>query len=34
MKDSQGNLKTKKQEVLHLSRKHLITQFNHDENAL
>ena len=38
MKDSQGNLKTKKQDVLHIwktqFKKHLNTQFKHDENAL
>ena len=38
MKDSQGNLKTKKQDVLHIWKthfeKHLNTQFKHDENAL
>ena len=38
MKDSQGNLKTKKQDVLHIWKtnfeKHLNTQFKHDEKAL
>ena len=38
MKDSQGNIKTKKQDVLHIWKthfeKHLNTQFKHDENAL
>ena len=38
MKDSHGNLKTKKQDVLHIWKthfeKHLNTQFKHDENAL
>ena len=38
MKDSQGNLKTKKQDVLHIWKahfeKHLNTQFKHNENAL
>ena len=38
MKDSQGNLKTKKQDVLHIWKahfeKHLNTQFNHEKNAL
>ena len=38
MKDSQGNLKTKNQDVLRIWKahfeKHLNTQFNHDENSL
>ena len=38
MKDYQGNLKTKMQDVLHIWKtyfeKHLNTQFKHDENAL
>ena len=38
MKDYQGNLKTNKQDVLHIWKthfeKHLNTQFKHDENAL
>ena len=38
MKYSQGNLKTKKKDVLHIWKahfeKHLNTQFNHNENAL
>ena len=38
MKDSQSNLKTKKQDVLYIWKthfeKHLNTQFKHDENAL
>ena len=38
MKDYQGNLKTTKQDVLHIWKthfeKHLNKQFKHDENAL
>ena len=38
MKDFQGNLKKKNQDVLHIWKEHfeknLNTQFNHDENAL